>query len=109
MKPDKMTPFLKRIFGIFLLGILFGKLYGQTLPANIRYIEENHMLVRELANNSFFYQVDVIDTIFLEFENDDYWSELTDNYGTSEYVMASFKNSTNSFDSVGIKFKGNTI
>jgi len=81
---------------------------AQSLPVNLTYEANSHLLTRECEEISDFYRLTEVDTIYLTFSDPDYWNTLQENYITDDYLIASFRCKDYVFDSVGVQFKGNT-
>ncbi len=96
------------ILFLTILGLPLYVLNGQSLPERFEYKPDDHRLIRGNQENYGFYSFDSIDTIFLQFDQSDYWTQLSNNYEDKIELLASFEYKGINFDSVGVRFKGQT-
>ncbi len=100
--------YIKQLLLINVLVLSISQLHGQSLPERFEYQPEEHKLVRGNQENYGFYSFDAIDTIFIQFDQTDYWQQLLNNYSDKIELLASFTYQGESFDSVAVRFKGQT-
>ncbi len=62
----------------------------------------------EQKESTGFYNESNIDTIYLEFDQSDYWDQLIDNYEDKIDIPATMTMNGITYDSVGVRFKGQT-
>lgn len=82
--------------------------FGQSAPNNLSFDVENHIMKLEGLNTSSFYDENKLESVYLEFEQSDYWQQLHDSYDTENYVLGTLSYKGEVFDSIGAQFKGNT-
>jgi hypothetical protein len=80
---------------------------SQSLPDAFYISQDNHLHRGGFASEGF-YDESTIDTIYLYFEQADYWTQMQDNYCDKINVLASLVYQGETFDSVGVRFKGQT-
>lgn len=80
---------------------------SQSLPDAFYISQDNHLHRGGLASEGF-YDESTIDTIYLYFNQADYWTQMQDNYCDKINVLASLVYQGETFDSVGVRFKGQT-
>lgn len=103
------TTFWSRSFylAIYLcVSILICK--AQDPPNNLTLDAENHMMILQGLNTSDFYNEENLESVYLEFEQSDYWQQLHDCYDTENYVLGTLTYQDQVYDSIGAQFKGNT-
>lgn len=106
---------VRKIYSLTHIGLLFifpvvftSFVYGQTPPNNLSLDEENHIMKLEGLNTSSFYDEDILESVYLEFDQPDYWQQLHDCYDTENYVLGTLRYNGEVLDSIGAQFKGNT-
>lgn len=67
----------------------------------------------QIPPTHYFFKQDAVHEIRLTFTQEDWWEQLTANYAGTEavdniYITASFESGPYKFDSVGVRFKGNS-
>jgi len=82
-------------------------LIAQSLP-DAFYISEDNHLHRGGVESDGFYDETSIDSIYLYFDQSDYWSQMQDNYCDKINITATLIFQGETFDSVGVRFKGQT-
>ena len=98
---------MTRYFLLFFFQFLI--LYSQDLPESYFFSQENFILNRDLSYvDDGFYSESTIDTIFLYFNQIDYWSQLQSNYCDKINIPATLIFNNEVYDSVGVRFKGQT-
>ena len=94
---------------LFIFIAVFSSLaYGQSPPNNLSLDEENHLMKLEGLNTSEFYDEDILESVYLEFEQSDFWQQLHDSYDTENYVIGTMTYKGEVFENIGAQFKGNT-
>lgn len=94
---------------IIIIGIgLYLGAWAQTPPGNMVYSEHTHILSTGNQVLSDFYNDTQLHSIYLEFQDEDYWEMLHEVTGTDDYVMATLIYGNDILDSVGVQFKGQT-
>lgn len=83
-------------------------LIGQSPPNNLSLHPDNHLMTLEGLNTSSFYDEDILESVYLEFEQSDYWQQLHDTYDTDSYVQGTLTYKGEVFENIGATFKGNT-
>lgn len=92
----------------FFLAILSTTVSAQTPPNNLTLDEENHLMKLEGLNTSSFYDEETLESVYLNFNQSDYWQKLKDSYDTENYVLGTLTYRGEIMDSIGAQFKGNT-
>lgn len=89
----------------------FSALYSssaQNLPSQYHISGDGLRLIRGNTDSYGLYSGNKIDTIYLTFSQSDFWTKLTNNYGSKTDLPATLTYKSNSYDSVGVRFKGET-
>lgn len=81
---------------------------AQNLPAEVYYSPGNMMLLTGGKPHTGFYNTDVIKNLYLNFPQTNYWTLLTNNYASETNLLASMTFDSIVYDSVGVRFRGNT-
>jgi hypothetical protein len=58
--------------------------------------------------NSKFYQDDLLETVYLDFPQVDFWTQLTNNYSSKTPIAATLRYKDKTLDQVGVRFRGLT-
>ena len=83
--------------------------YSQNLPDAYHFSDNNQQLWRGgLDINDGLYSESNIDTIFLYFDQENYWNQLHDNYCDKINISATMIYKNEVFNEVGVRFKGQT-
>lgn len=82
--------------------------FAQTPPQNFSYSDETHILSTGGQVLSDFYNEDSLASIYLEFDQEDYWQMLHDGTAADTFVMGRLIYGDKVLDSIGAQFKGNT-
>ena len=99
----------KLTYIIYLLVLVcFAKIKAQKLPLEYNYSPQDHLLTRGGNNFAGFYDIESIDTIFLEFVQSNFWTLLTNNYESKTDIPATLKYKDKIYENVGVRFKGMT-
>ena len=95
---------------IFLFSFLcIGLMNAQNFPAEIHFSADGRiMYCGGLAPLSGFYNKDSIKNIYLNFPQSNYWTLLSNNYASETNIHAEMIYDGVSYDSVGVRFRGNT-
>lgn len=104
---NKYTMMRPLQFLIFMLSFSF-MAYSQYYPKNMHFDASTHILSTHLENDSDFYNIDLIESVNMDFYAIDFWALMHENYGTENYVLASLTYKGEVYDSVGVQFKGQT-
>ncbi len=81
---------------------------AQSLPINMHYYESEHRLTLSALESTGFYDESIIESVYIDFYDADYWDQMGENYDTEEYVLADITIGDEVFESVAVGFKGNT-
>jgi hypothetical protein len=82
--------------------------FSQNLPEQYYFSDNNQRLIRGGEEVLGFYSELEIDTIFLFFDQNDYWTQLLDNYCDKMNIPATMVYNGLTFNEVGVRFKGQT-
>ncbi|MBK8700812.1 MAG: CotH kinase family protein [Saprospiraceae bacterium] len=94
-----------------LLGLLLGLIVSATsqkLPSELHFSEDRHFLFTGGNEYSGLYDEAEVKEIRIYFTQANYWTLLTQNYNSKTDLVASLKYNGETFDSVGVRFKGQT-
>jgi len=93
----------------FFYCILFSfSLVSQNLPDQYRFNEDETRLIRGGEDLDGLYDESEIKTIYLYFEQPDFWEQLHDNYCDKINISASLIYEGETYNNVGVRFKGQT-
>ncbi|MBD79601.1 MAG: hypothetical protein CL840_11845 [Crocinitomicaceae bacterium] len=92
---------------VLTLGIA-GRIIGQDLPLEFNYSVDSHRLIVGNTVTTGFYDETQIDTIYLQFSQTNYWNQLDQNYEDKIELPATLTHNGVTYDSVGVRFKGQT-
>jgi len=101
---------MKKAF-ILLLGIVFSAIQwsdAQNLPMEMRLSPDGRRLITGGNAAEGFYDESLIRTINLQFPQTNYWQLMTNNYASKTEIPATLTMDGISYDSVGVRFKGQT-
>ena len=94
---------------ICLLGLLCSQMAtGQNLPKQWNFDKENHLLTTGTKVSTGLYDEAEVKEIRLYFPQANYWTLLTQNYSSKKDLLASLSYNGETFDSIGVRFKGQT-
>ncbi|MGB0391717.1 MAG: CotH kinase family protein [Salibacteraceae bacterium] len=94
---------------VFLLSFaFFSSAFAQDLPLEYNYSTDGHRLVVGNTISNGFYDESEIDTLSLQFSQSNYWTLLGQNYDDKIEIPATLTHNGTTYDSVGVRFKGNT-
>lgn len=100
---------IRKVSLLFFAGFgLLAGLSAQSLPEQLSFNEDSSMLRYGGLPSTGFYDETVIKELFLEFEDDDYWQQMLDNYDTEKHVLALLRFEDEAYDSIAVQFKGQT-
>lgn len=94
------------LFIAFLLGA--GAVEAQNLPDEMHITPDGKMLMIGSEPNTGYYDQSLVRRIDLTFPSPNFWSQLTANYATKTNLPATLQIDGQIFDSVGVRFRGNT-
>lgn len=98
-----------RFFTFFLSSFLASfSLSGQNLPAEWHFTPDGQRLQTGGNAGYGFYDESVIREVSFQFKQPDYWTQLTNNYRTKVPILATMTIDGVVYDSVGVRFKGQT-
>jgi hypothetical protein len=83
-------------------------LFAQNLPNQWNLDESNHRMTIGGQPDNGLYNPDVIKEYYLEFSQSNYWTLLTNAYGTDTYIEATLTVDGVTYPQVGVAFKGQT-
>lgn len=101
---------MKKAF-ILLLGVVLSAVQwsaAQNLPFEMRISPDGHRLTTGGNAPEGFYDESLIRTINLQFPQANYWQLMTNNYASKTEIPATLTMDGVSYDSVGVRFKGQT-
>ncbi len=101
-----MFKFSNLIFAILCLG--FSNAIGQDLPQEMRFSEDGKMLLTGGNPTEGLYDESQVRTISLNFDQANYWAQMTNNYEDGIDIPATMTVDGIAYDSVGVRFKGAT-
>lgn len=81
---------------------------SQNLPDQWSFDKESHLLTTGSRASTGLYDESVVKEIRLYFPQTNYWTLLTQNYSTKKDLLASLSYDGETFDSIGVRFKGQT-
>jgi len=81
---------------------------SQNLPHHMEITPDGRMLLTGATNNNDFYDQTLVRPIYLTFASPNFWTQLTTNYATKTYLPATMLIDGMVYDSVGVRFRGNT-
>ncbi|MBF25498.1 MAG: hypothetical protein CMP49_03145 [Flavobacteriales bacterium] len=99
------------LFNLFFILLFFinSNLFSQNLPNEYYFSLNNNQLLRGLnIIDSGLYNESEIDTIFLYFDQNNYWDQLHSNYCDKINIPATLVYKDEVFLEVGVRFKGQT-
>lgn len=93
---------------LFLFIITCNEIYSQNLPSEMHFSSDGRMLLLGDLPNSGLYDQSLVRSIHLNFSQPNYWSMLTNNKSSGTDLGASMIVDGITYDSVGVRFKGQT-
>jgi hypothetical protein len=107
-----MLTFRRSLTGLLLCTALSPApcLFGQSpnLPASMYLVENEHVLYTGGLPSSGLYDEGQIRVLELWFAQQDYWQQLADNYNSQTDIPATLIAEGDTFQNVGVRFKGQT-
>lgn len=98
-----------RVLLISVLTIWFCHLnIGQNIPSQWRISEDGRFMIMGDQASTGLYDESALTEIRLYFPQSNYWTQLTQNYNSKTEIPARMVYKGNSYDSVGVRFKGQT-
>lgn len=82
--------------------------FSQSLPLEVQFSPDGRQLLCGKQAPVGFYDSSLVRNLYLNFNQTDYWSQLTSNYSTRTHIPASLSFEGINLDSIGVSFKGNT-
>ena len=99
---------MKKAFSILIIGLVcIGTAFAKDMPDNME-IDSEGKLVLKYRNFEGLYDINELRTIYLEFEQSNYWSQMLANYESGEDIPARLTMEGNTIDGVGVRFRGQT-
>ena len=86
--------------------VFFSK--AQSLPDEMHITPDGRMLMIGDQPNAGFYDQALVNRIDLTFPNANFWTQLTNNYASKTMIPATLLVDGLTYDSVGVRFRGNT-
>ena len=81
---------------------------SQTLPAEMHFSTDGRILYTGNQAPAGLYDYGKLVTVHLNFSQPDYWTQLTNNYRSETNLLAAMVYDGVTYDSVGVRFRGNT-
>lgn len=81
---------------------------SQSLPDEMHITPDGRMLMIGSQPNTGYYDQNIVRRIDLTFASANYWTQLLSNYSSRTYLPATMTLDGNTFDSVGVRFRGQT-
>lgn len=100
----------KNLFLVLILTLL-GTSYSalaQKLPSSMKWSTNGRMLITGKSNEIGFYDSSLIRNVYINFPQANYWTLLQQNYNSKTDLPATMIVDSITYDSVGVRFKGNT-
>lgn len=94
------------LFFAFILGA--SAVEAQNLPDEMHITPDGKMLMIGSEPNTGYYDQSLVRRIDLSFPSTNFWTLLTNNYATKTNIPATLLIDGQTFDSVGVRFRGNT-
>ena len=82
--------------------------FAQTLPKQYYFSENQQKLIRGGDDLNGFYDDSEIKTIYLYFDQENFWEQMQDNYCDKINISATLIYEGETFNDVGVRFKGQT-
>ena len=92
----------------FLLFFYSFFLFSQSLPDQYYFSDDGNRLIRGGLDLGGLYDETDIKTIYLYFDQPDFWEQLQDNYCDKINIPATLIYEEEVFENVGVRFKGQT-
>lgn len=104
-----MTSNLSKYFllpALMLLNSIFAM--AQQLPDEMHISPDGKMLLIGSEPNTGYYDQSLVRRIDITFPSSTFWTQLTNNYNTKTYLPGTVQLDGQTFDSAGVRFRGNT-
>lgn len=99
---------MKHLLFLTFLLLAVTKPFAQNLPPQMRLSADRHQLITGDQAPGGLYDSATIRSIYLDFSQPNYWTLLTNNYQTKTDLPAKMTVDGVAYDSVGVRFKGQT-
>ena len=83
-------------------------LTAQNLPHHMSITPDGRMLLTGTSPNRNYYDQSLVRPIYLTFASPNFWNQLLTNFPSKTYLPADLQIDGNFYDSVGVRFRGNT-
>ena len=106
----KLLTYSKAGISLAILGLLSISIKAQSLPNDWHLSPDGHRLIigNKSAPLNGLYDSSLIRSVYLDFPQSNYWTLLTNNYTTHTDLPATMTMDNIVYDSVGVRFKGQT-
>jgi hypothetical protein len=94
--------------GITLCLLLVLRLNAQQLPKEMSISPDGRMLLIGAEAGTGYFDQSLVRRIDLTFPSANFWTQLLSNFATKTYIPATLLIDGNTYDSVGVRFRGNT-
>lgn len=91
-----------------LMALLLAPALAQNLPAAYQLSPDGRRLQRGVQPQTGFYAPETVEAVYLDFPQSNYWTQLGSNYASETLLPATLTYQGQVFDSVGVRFRGNT-
>ena len=98
----------RRVSFLILLSAVTFLAVGQSLPDAYHFSSDGVKLIRGGLPSTDLYDEAVVDTLFLEFAQSNYWTLLENNYEDKIDIPATLTYKGDVYDTVGVRFRGQT-
>ena len=100
----------KYFFHYFVVSLFLTQtlVFGQNLPSEMGFSTDGRILLSGTKRTTGFYDTSAIKDIKLYFTQSDYATQLTNNYNTTNMVVAKAIYDGKTYENVGVEYKGNT-
>lgn len=96
------------IVQFLLLTVLNNGMKGQSLPSEYYYSQDGKILYCGGQAATGLYDKSVIREVYINFSQPDYWTKLKNNYASETNLVANMTVDGNTYNEVGVRFRGNT-
>ena len=83
-------------------------LTGAGIPDYVQFSDDGHLLTTGGMPATGFYDETIVRDVYLVFKESNFWTQLTNNYGTDDHVLADLTVDGETYYDVGVQFKGFT-
>lgn len=98
-----------KYFPCWLLGFFFlNAALAQNLPDQMYYSEDGHRIITGGLQMDGLYNEDIIRTIELQFEQNNFWTQMENNYDDKIDIPATLLMDGQTYENIGVRFKGQT-